>query len=62
MYITYLIRILVFLLMIAFSTILEKIKDSVILKIIKSIDKLSVQQLYKEWFFYQAYYHFKLFN
>ena len=48
MYITYLIRILVFLLMIAFSTILEKIKDSVILKIIKSIDKLSVQQLYKE--------------
>ena len=54
MYITYLIGILVFLLIIAFSTILEKIKDSVILKIINNIDTLSFQQLYNE-YFYQAY-------
>ena len=61
MYITYLIGILVFLLIIAFSTILEKIKDSVILKIINNIDTLSFQQLYNE-YFYQAYYHIMLFN
>ena len=47
-YIKYLIKILVFLLIISFSTILEKTKDSVILKIINIIDTSSVQQLYKE--------------